>query len=318
MRLGELDVSVLALGCGNFGGVGSAPELFGRGENEEQAAALLDAAYEHGITLLDTANSYGGGRSEAWLGAWLASRGLRDELVITTKVGNAVGPAPADSGLSAAHIRAQVEASLRRLGTDRVDLYLTHAPDPRTPVEETLGAFDELVRAGKIRCYGLSNVTGTELRQAVAAARAAGLCAPVNLQIGHSLLDPVPADTVAACAEHGVAVTAYSPLAGGWLARDYRPGEAYPDGSRMTLRPEPYRTIERMAAAGAVDALRAQARGRGVALPTLALAWVLSDPAVAAAIIGPRTAQQLGPAVAALELTFGQDERRAIAAAAAR
>src|SRR5690242_9498642 len=120
---GGPDVSVIALGCGNFGGIGSAPELFGRGDGDAAAFAVMDSAREQGITLFDTANSYGGGRSEEWIGRWLASRGARDEVVLTTKVRNRVGPGPADEGLSARHIRTQIEASLRRLGTDRVDLY---------------------------------------------------------------------------------------------------------------------------------------------------------------------------------------------------
>ncbi|HEV2778338.1 MAG TPA: aldo/keto reductase [Actinophytocola sp.] len=308
----ELVVSVLGLGCGNFGGVGSAPELFGRGDDERAAGVLLDAAVERGITLLDTANSYGGGRSEEWIGRWLAGRGVRDELVITTKVGNPVGPGESDRGLSAGHIRAQVEGSLRRLRTDRIDLYLTHAPDPGTPLEETLGAFDGLVRAGKIRWYGLSNVDGGEVERAVAVAERDGLHRPVNLQIGHSVLEPADADTLDACVRRGVAVTAYSPLAGGWLARDYRPGEPYPVGSRMTLRPEPYRDIERRVAGGAMDTVRAEAKRRGVSLPTLALAWVLGEPAVAAAIVGARTPEHLVPALGALELELTDAERAAI------
>ncbi|HET6212518.1 MAG TPA: aldo/keto reductase, partial [Micromonosporaceae bacterium] len=148
-RLGttDLELSLLVLGCGNFGGVGSLPELFGRGDDEQAAFALMDAAREHGITTFDTANSYGGGRSEEWIGNWLASRRARDEIVLATKVRNRTGPLPADEGLSARHIREQIEASLRRLRTDRVDLYLAHAPDPAVPIEETLGAFDELIRA---------------------------------------------------------------------------------------------------------------------------------------------------------------------------
>src|SRR5262245_60967571 len=142
VRLADLRASVIALGCGNFGGIGSIPELFGRGDDEATAFALLDAAREVGITLLDTANSYGGGRSEEWVGRWLASRGARDEVVLTTKVGNQVGPQSTDEGLSARHIREQVEVSLRRLGTDRIDLNLTHEPDPAVPVEETLSTFD--------------------------------------------------------------------------------------------------------------------------------------------------------------------------------
>jgi aryl-alcohol dehydrogenase-like predicted oxidoreductase len=296
VRLGGLEVSVVALGCGNFGGVGSAPEFFGQGENEEQAGELLDAAVEAGVTLLDTADSYGGGRSEEWLGRWLVSRGVRDEMVITTKVGNQV---PAGRGLSAAHLRGQIDESLRRLRTDRVDLYLTHAPDPSTPIGETVTAFDELVLAGKIREYGFSNLDAGQVSAAVEAAD--GLHPPVNLQIGHSVVDQADPETLKACVSNNIGVTAYSPLAGGWLARDYRPGEPYPAGSRMTLRPEPYADIEHKAGAGVIDALRAEATSRGLSLPVLALGWVLADPAITAVIVGPRNPAHLAPAIAALD-----------------
>jgi aryl-alcohol dehydrogenase-like predicted oxidoreductase len=314
--LGELVVSVVALGCGNFGGVGSAPETFGRGEDERQAFALLDAALDRGITLLDTVNSYGGGRSEEWLGRWLATRRVRDRLVITTKVGNPVGPDPMDQGLTARHLRTQVEASLRRLRTDRVDLYLTHAPDPRTPLEETLGAFDELIRAGKVRGYGLSNVDAAQAAEAVTTSRNNGLHPPTNVQIGHNLLEPADPATLAACTADDIGVTAYSPLAGGWLARDYRPGQPYPTDSRMTLRPGPYRAIEQRAAAGTIDALRAEAAHRELSLPTLALSWVLADPGITAAIVGPRVPEHLTPALDALDHPLTPAERTAIAAIA--
>jgi aryl-alcohol dehydrogenase-like predicted oxidoreductase len=316
LHLGDSDltISVLVLGCGNFGGVGSLPELFGKGDDEQAAGVILDAALEHGITTLDTANSYGGGRSETWTGRWLTSRGVRDQVVITSKVGNPVGPGPEDTGLSARHIREQLEASLRRLQTDRIDLYLSHAVDPLTPLEETLTAFDEARRAGKIRHFGLCNADATMINEAADIAERAGLGRPVNLQTGHSLLTPAPADTLAACVKRGIGMTAYSPLAGGWLARDYRPGEPYPEGSRMTLRPGPYAEIERMAAAGVVDRLRAEAARRGTSLPALALAWVLGEPAVTAAIIGARTPEQLVPALAALDLTLSEADRAAVAA----
>lgn len=310
----ELTISVLALGCGNFGGVGSLPELFGKGDNEDTADVVLDAAVEHGITALDTADSYGGGRSEEWLGRWLASRGVRDDLVITSKVGNFIGPEPTDKGLSEKHVRRQIEASLRRLGTDRVDLYLAHAPDPSTPLEETLTTFDSLVRAGKIRYYGLCNMDAATINEAVDIAERAGLHAPVNLQSGHSLLDPQPAENMDACVKRGLGFTPFSPLAGGWLVRDYRPGQPYPEGSRMTLRPGPYAGIERMAAAGVIDALRAEAARREVALPTMALAWVLSDPAVSAAIIGARFPAHFEVLLAALDLELSEADRAAISA----
>jgi aryl-alcohol dehydrogenase-like predicted oxidoreductase len=183
-----------------------------------------------------------------------------------------------------------------------------------TPLEETVTAFNSLVRAGKIRHYGLSNVDSAMINEAVDAAERDGLHAPVNVQVGHSLLDPAPADTLDSCVKRGIGLTAFSPLAGGWLARDYRPGQPYPPGSRMTLRPGPYADIERMAANGVIDALREAAADRGVSLPTMALAWVLSDPAVTGAIIGARTPDQFAPSLAALDVQLTEADRAAIAA----
>src|SRR5262249_38392154 len=191
-RLGrtDLEVSVIGLGCGNFGGIGSAPELFGRGDDRETAFALMDAAREAGVTLFDTANSYGGGTSERWIGEWLAGPPrARDESGPAPEGSDRVGPNPEDEGLPAKHVREQIDASLRRLQTDRVDLYLAHEPDPATPIAETLDVFDELIRAGKVRHAGLSNFSGGEVQVAVAAAGAGGYAGPVNLQSSYSLLD---------------------------------------------------------------------------------------------------------------------------------
>ena len=315
VRLGrtDLEVSVVALGCGNFGGIGSVPELFGQGEDEQAAFALMDAAIEHGITLFDTANSYGGGSSELAVGRWLASRRARDQVVLTTKVRNRVGPEPGDEGLSARHIREQIDASLRRLGTDRVDLYLAHEPDPSVPIDETLTAFDELVRAGKVRHAGLSNYHAEQVWAAIDAATAGGLYLPANLQNGYSLLDRRAAEGFGVCATHGIAFTAYSPLAGGWLTGKYHAGQPYPDGSRMSLRPDPYRELEQPATFAALAELERVAGERGVSLATLGLAWVLTDPGVTAAIVGPRRPEQLAPAIEALDVRLDQDERAALA-----
>ena len=166
-RLGTtgLKISRLALGCGNFGGIGSAPAFFGMGENEEQAIELMDRAFDAGINFFDTANAYGGGRSEAFIGRWLQAKGpaVRQQLLLSSKVFNPVGPGPNDRGLSRRHILQQVDESLTRLQTDRLDLYLIHEPDPDTPLEETLAAFDDLVRMGKVLYVGASNIEAWRL-----------------------------------------------------------------------------------------------------------------------------------------------------------
>ncbi len=321
-RLGrsDLEVSVLGLGCGNFGGIGSTPELFERGDDERTAFTLMDAARDAGITLFDTANSYGGGRSEEWVGRWLASRpGARDDIVLTTKVRNRVGTDPGDEGLSRRHIRSQIEASLRRLHTDRVDLYLAHEPDPDVPLAESVATFDELIRAGKIRHYGLSNFSGAQLQTTIAAATAGGHAEPVNLQSSFSLLDrAAAADTFAICGRHGVAFTAFSPLAGGWLTGKYQAGSPYPAGSRMTLRPEPYASFTTGSTYRMIDELAGTAVARGLSLPTMALAWVINDPGVTAAIIGPRTPAQIAIACDAIDVTIDPREHAALADVADR
>jgi aryl-alcohol dehydrogenase-like predicted oxidoreductase len=293
-------VSRLILGCGNFGGIGSSPVFFGQGESREQAFALLDAAWEAGITTLDTADAYGGGRSETYIGDWLRTKGpeVRDHVVLSTKTFNPMEEG-ADHGLSPARVKRQVESSLGRLGVDRVDMFLTHAWDAEVPIAETAGAFDELVAAGKIGAYGLSNVDGERLREGLAAGSFGWV------QNSYSLLDrEVEEEVLPLCAEHGLGFTPFSPLAGGWLTGKYRRGEEPPEGSRMTKRPEPYRHLEVDDVYDALEQL-----GKLGDPATLALAWLLTAPEVTAIVLGPRRAQHLESALAALASPLGGYER---------
>jgi aryl-alcohol dehydrogenase-like predicted oxidoreductase len=317
-RLGRTGVKVsrLGLGCGNFGGIGSAPAFFGMGEDEAAAAALLDAAWDAGITLLDTADAYGGGRSEAYLGRWLAAKGsaVRDQLVVTSKVFNPVGPSPNQRGLSRLHITRQIEASLRRLATDRIDLYLIHEPDPDTELDETLRALDDARRAGKIVYVGASNIEAWRLAVARGRSDRYGLARFEVVQSSYSLLErDAERELFPLCAHEGIAFTAFSPLAGGWLTGKYRAGQAPPAGSRMTLRPEPYSHLQTARVSAGLDQLAAIARDRGVTMDALALAWVLHRP-VAAAILGPRTPAHLASALTALELRLSSSEIAALTA----
>ena len=317
-RLGTtgLKISRLGLGCGNFGGIGSAPAFFGRGEDEAQAFELMDQAVEAGINFFDTADAYGGGRSEAWIGNWVRARGshARERVLLSSKVFNPVGPGPNDRGLSRRHVLQQVDASLARLATDRLDLYLIHEPDPETPIGETLGALDAVVRAGKVLYVGASNIEAWRLAGALSASEARGLVRFEWVQNSYSLLDrSAERELFPLCADRGLGFTAFSPLAGGWLTGKYRAGEPYPDGSRMTLRPEPYRHLERDAIYRGLDALAAEARARNVEMTAIALAWVLHHPRMDAAIVGPRRPAHLDAALAALDVHLSPADRTRLA-----
>jgi aryl-alcohol dehydrogenase-like predicted oxidoreductase len=305
-----LSVTRLILGCGNFGGVGSAPAFFGQGIAHDEAFRIMDAAWDLGLTTFDTADAYGGGRSETWIGEWLATKGsgVRDEITVETKTFNPMEEG-ADRGLAGHRIRRQIETSLARLGLERVPLYLAHAPDADTPVEETLSAFDELVRAGKVGAVGASNHTAEQLAEAVEISGLEGLTRYEWVQNSFSLLDRHDAETVfPLCHEHGLGYEAFGPLAGGWLAGRYRRGETYPEGSRMTQRPEGYRTYETAAVFDSLEAFEREAIERGVSMAGLAIAWLLGTDEVTGVIVGPTRAEQLDPVREALDLRLSDAE----------
>ncbi len=280
------------LGCGNFGGVGSAPAFFGRGQSEDEAFAIMDAAWELGITFFDTADAYGGGRSEAAIGRWSRARGVRPQ--ITTKTYNPMDTGK-DHGLSRARIERQLASSLERLGADRVELYLAHEFDLETPLEETVGAFDDLVARGAIGAYGVSNFDARQLGQA------ADLGSIACVQNSFSLLDRGDErEVLPLCERLGIGYVAFGPLAGGWLTGKYRRGEPFPDGSRMTQRPEPYQGFVRGEVFDALEALERMAAERGVSMAGLALAWLLAEPRLSAAVVGPARPEHLLPVREAL------------------
>src|SRR5262245_19727732 len=313
-RLGStgLRISRLVLGCGNFGGIGSAPAFFGMGETEAQAFELMDRAFDAGINVFDTANAYGGGRSETYIGRWLHAKGsaARQQLLLSSKVFNPVGPGPNDRGLSRRHILHQVDESLARLGTDRLDLYLIHEPDPETPLEETVAALDDVVRSGKVLYVGASNIEAWRLARALWISDKRGLARFEWVQNSYSLLDrDAEREMFPLCADQGVGFTPFSPLAGGWLTGKYRSRDDYPAGSRMTLRPEPYQHLLRDEVFRGLAAVEDEAGARGVTMSALALAWVLHHPRVDAAIIGPRNPSHLADALHSVTIQLSPDDR---------
>jgi aryl-alcohol dehydrogenase-like predicted oxidoreductase len=304
-----ITVSPVALGCGNFGGIGSAPEFFGQGLSEDQALELMDAAWEFGITHFDTADAYGGGRSELSIGRWIRSRGVRPQL--TTKTYNPM-QAGADRGLRPERVARQLRTSLERLGVDHVELYLAHEFDPGVPLSASFGAFDQAQAEGTIRAYGVSNFDAPQL----AAALTAG--APQAIQNSYSLLAREDEqDLLALCAEREVAYLAFSPLAGGWLTGKYRRGEQFPVGSRMSQRPEPYRRLVADRTFDALARLQAMASRRGISMAGLALAWLLADERVTQIVVGPGRPEHLAPVGEALEHPLTAEEQVAVRSAVA-
>ncbi len=301
----EQTIPHVALGCGNFGGVGSAPELFGQGLSEDEAFALMDAAWESGIDHFDTADAYGGGRSERMIGSWMLTRGVRPG--ITTKTFNPMD-AGADHGLARARILRQFESSLDRLGVDYVDLYLAHEFDPDVPVAETMAAFDELVAIGRVRGYGVSNFDATQLEAALAAG------SPQAIQNERSLLARGDeSEVLPLCAREQVGYLVFSPLAGGWLTGKYRRGEPFPAGSRMTQRPEPYGAFLSDATFNRLERLAEIAVEDGRSMAGLALAWLLADERVTQVVVGPGRPEHLEPVREALERPLTSAQREEIA-----
>jgi len=293
----------LALGCGNFGGIGSAPAFFEKGQTEEEAWAIMDAAWSAGIRSFDTADAYGGGRSEAYIGRWRADR-RPEGLLVTTKVFNPVTGDPDDIGLHPDRIRRNVEGSLERLGVERIDFYLAHAPDPETPIAATVGAFEELLAQGTIAAWGLSNFDAAGIEAALAHGR------PAVVQNSYSLLDRGDEQAVLPlCAEHGIAYTPHSPLMGGWLTGKYVRGEGFPAGSRMTLRSEPYEHLVSDRVFDGLDRLAAEAAERDLSTAALAFTWVLSHAQVTAAVCGPSRPEHFEPVLAALDVPLSPAER---------
>jgi aryl-alcohol dehydrogenase-like predicted oxidoreductase len=301
--LGDTGVSLprIALGCGNFGGVGSSPAFFGRGLTEDEAFALMDAAWELGLSHFDTADAYGGGRSETAIGRWMAARGVRPTL--TTKTYNPMAEG-ADHGLAPERIERQLTASLERLGVEHVELYLAHEFDPDVPLDQTLGAFDAQWSAGRIGAYGVSNFDASQLDAALDVGR------PVAVQNSYSLLNnDDQVELLPLCDARGVTYLAFSPLAGGWLTGKYRSGETFPAGSRMTQRPEPYEAFRTERTFRALEGLAKFAAARKISMAGLSLAWLLADRRVAQVVIGPGRPEHLEPLRAALEVELNHVER---------
>jgi aryl-alcohol dehydrogenase-like predicted oxidoreductase len=305
--LGRSGIEVSALALGTM--------MFGKWGNPDEAACrqMVDAALAAGVTLFDTADIYDFGVSEEFLGRALAGR--RDSVVLATKVGNAMSDDPLQRGLSRRWIVQSCDASLRRLGTDHIDLYQMHRPDPDTPIDETLQAFGELVQSGKVRAVGTSTFSVSQLDEARSRAEDLGVTVPCSEQPPYSLLvRNIEVEVLPWCRPHDVGVLAWAPLNGGWLTGKYQ-SESIDEGSRAAREPDHF--DHRDAAIRAhkrelVGRLSQVADGAGLTLVELALGFVLAHPAITAALIGPRTPEQLGPLLAAADVKLADDVLTAV------
>jgi aryl-alcohol dehydrogenase-like predicted oxidoreductase len=283
-RIGSLEVSVVGLGCNNFG----------RRLDSGATSAVVDAALNEGINFFDTADVYGGTKSEELLGRALGRR--RTEVVIATKFGAQLDEQR--KGAKPEYVRQAVEDSLRRLGTDRIDLYQLHRPDPEVPIEETLDALEELVRAGRVREIGCSNFSAEQLRAAEEAATRGGEAHFVSVQNEYSLLHREPErDVLPECERLGIAFIPYFPLASGLLTGKYRHGQPAPEGSRLQSRRGDSLLTDRNLTV--VEKLIEFSESRGHTILELAFSWLLTRPAVASVIAGATSPEQVESNVAA-------------------
>ncbi|MEV0106063.1 aldo/keto reductase [Nocardia sp. NPDC050799] len=307
-RLGAsgLVVPALSFGAGTFGGRG---ELFGAwGDTDvDQARRLVDISLDAGVTMFDTADVYSDGASEEVLGA--AIRGKRDRLLLSTKAGLPTGPGPFDAGTGRGRLVTAVEASLKRLGVDHIDLFQLHAFDAYTPVEEVLHALDELVRAGKIRYLGASNFAGWQLMKSLAAADRHGLPRYIAHQVYYSLAGrDYEWELMPLGLAEGVGAVVWSPLGWGRLTGRIRRGQPLPAGSRLHKTAEAGPPVDTEHLYDVVDALDEVAAETGRSVPQIALNWLLTRPTVGTVIVGARNEEQLRQNLGAVgwELTADQ------------
>ncbi len=304
-------------------GTAGVPELM----DEAAFSDIVATALDHGVSAFDTADAYDSGVAEEWLGR--AIRGRRDQVVLSSKVGLRVGGTPIehgadytfdagafargigpnDRGLSRAHVIGAVERSLRRLGTDRIDLYQIHQWDPATPIEETLEALADLVRAGKVRYVGASRLAGWQLHRALGVSALLQLPSFVSMQVPYSMLArDCEQELLPACAAGPVGVLAFSVMAGGVLGGGYAPGDGPPEGTRLSMRPAYVARYWTPEAFALVDALAELGRDIGRSPAQLALAWVLARDAVNAAIVGADSVAQLDALLDVVECRLSADE----------
>ncbi len=308
MELGTLGNSGLVVSSYALGTM-----TFGKETAEADAWAILDRFVAAGGNLIDIADVYVGGESERIVGRWLADRGGHDDVVIATKGRFPTGDGPNDHGLSRAHLYRAVDASLERLQVDHIDLYQVHAWDPLTPAEEWLATLDDLVRSGKIRYVGVSNLTGWQLQRVALLTRHSGRSPAISLQPQYNLLTrEIEWELVPVCELEGIGMLPWSPLGGGWLTGKYRRDERPTGATRLGEDPE--RGVEAYDRRNTdrtwqiLDVVSEIADAHGVTMSQVALAWVTAQPQVDSTILGVRTLEQLEDNLGAVDLALTAED----------
>ena len=296
-------VSELCLGAMTFGGSGMFAAIGALDQNA--ASALVHRSLDAGINFFDTANVYSAGSSEEMLGTALGAR--RPDVIVATKVRGRMGEGPNQIGLSRVHIMQECDASLRRLGTDYIDLYQIHGHDPETSIEETLGALNDLVRAGKVRYIGCSNLTAWQLMKALAVSRQQGLAELISTQSYYSIAGrELEREIIPLLDDQGLGLLPWSPLAGGFLSGKFtREGETDPDARRVSFDFPP---VDKTRGYDIIDVMREVATAHEVSVTQIALAWLLHQRAVTSVIIGAKRLEQLDDNLGCVELTLTDDE----------
>lgn len=307
VRLGQSGLKVARVCLGTM--------TFGREADEATSFKLMDRYVELGGNFIDTADAYSMGVAEEIVGRWIKQRGAREQVVIATKVFGVMGPGPNDGGLSRLHIQRAVEASLKRLQTDVIDLYQIHRWDPNVPVEETLETLNDLVRQGKVRYLGCSNLAAHQLARYLHLSERRFWSRFISVQpIYNALNRSIELELLPLCAEEGLGVITYNPLAGGMLTGKYKRGEAMPAGARLEAFRIYYERYFTEDALDIVERFTQAAAQRGVTPAQLALAWVLAEPRVTCPILGARNLEQFNDTIGGLTITLSPEERAAIPA----
>lgn len=298
-----VQVSPLCLGCMNFGD----------GASEEDSIALMHQAIDDGINFFDTADVYSRGVSETIVGKALATDGRRDRVFLATKVYNRMDDQDPNAwGSHRYHIIKGCEDSLRRLGTDHIDLYQMHRPQSAVPIDETLRALDDLVQAGKVRYLGTSTFGAWQLVESLWASKELGLNRFVCEQPPYNLLDRrIERELLPMCRTYGIATIPWAPIAGGLLSGKYRSGQPRPEGARYTTRSAPFQR-DNEAALAKMEEYLPFCEARDIPPARFALAWVLAQPGVSSPIIGPRTREQYEEYKKALDVTLTEEDNKAL------